>query len=51
MQYSVVGDIITVNWGYMYASNQGKLASDCLQRFSYIFETSIYMGLRQIYDC
>ena len=32
---------ITVNWDYLYAQKQGKLATVCLQRFSYIFETSI----------
>ena len=33
--------IITVNWDYLYAQKQGKLASICLQRFSSIFETII----------
>ena len=32
---------ITVNWDYLHAQNQGKLASVCLQWFSSIFETSI----------
>ena len=34
--------IITVNWDYLYAQQQGKLASVCLQWFSSIFETSVY---------
>ena len=33
--------ILTVNWDYLYAQKQGKLASVCLQRFSSIFETII----------
>ena len=32
---------MTVKRDYLYAQNQGKLASVCLQRFSSIFETSI----------
>ena len=34
--------IITVNWDYLSAQNQGKLTSVCLQRFSSIFETSVH---------
>ena len=33
---------ITVNWDYMHAQNQGKLANVCLQRFSSIFETIFF---------
>ena len=33
--------IIAVNCDYLYAPKQGKLAPVCLQRFSYIFETSV----------
>ena len=32
---------ITVNWDYLHAQNQGKLASACLHRFSSIFESTI----------
>ena len=32
---------ITVNWDYLHAQNQGKLATVCLQRFSSIFERTI----------
>ena len=32
---------ITVNWDYLHAQNQGKLASVCLHRFSSIFESTI----------
>ena len=32
---------ITVNWGFLHAQNQGKLASVCLQRFSSIFESTL----------
>ena len=34
--------IITVNWDYLYAQKHDKLTSVCLQRFSSIFETSIF---------
>ena len=34
---------ITVNRYYLHAQNQGKLARVCLQRFSSIFETIIYL--------
>ena len=33
--------ILTVNWDYLYAKKQRKLASVYLQRFSSIFETSV----------
>ena len=32
---------ITVNRDYLHAQNQGKLASVCLQQFSFIFESTI----------
>ena len=32
---------ITVNWDYLHAQNQGKLARVCLHRFSSIFESTI----------
>ena len=32
---------ITVNWDYLHAQNQGKLANVCLHRFSSIFESTI----------
>ena len=32
---------ITVNWDYLHAQNQGKLASVCLHRFSSIFDSTI----------
>ena len=32
---------ITVNWDYLHAQNQGKLATVCLHRFSSIFESII----------
>ena len=34
---------ITVNRDYLHAQNQGKLANVCLQQFSSIFESIIYM--------
>ena len=34
---------ITVNWDYLHAQNQGKLANVCLHRFSSIFESTIFM--------
>ena len=40
---------ITVNWDYLHAQNQDKLASVCLHRFSSIFESTIGINIHNKY--
>ena len=45
--YAVIGGRfnITVNRDYMHAQNQGKLDNVCLQPFSSIFKSTIYLRI------
>ena len=40
---------ITVNWDYLNAQNQGKLANVCLQQFLSIFKSTIYTYAKHIW--